>query len=194
MIGKRFGNLTVVSAASTDKTKWLCVCDCGSSKIIHNDTLQSADTLICGVKCPLYRKLYKVWEVMRLRCTSRKNRDYHKVGARGIKYHPDWFYFDNFVAWAKASGYEEGLHLVRKDMNKNYTPENCKWVTKSEMFSMVHKGLTYKPRVKGRKLTVDDVKFIRRWPNDSDVEMAARFHVCINTIKNVRNYKTWRHI
>lgn len=193
MIGKRFGNLTVVKAADNTGTRWLCTCDCGNNKIVHTDTLQSSDILICGVHCILYRKLYKAWETMRLRCTSRKNRDYHKVGARGIKYHPDWFYFDKFAAWAKANGYVDGMCLIREDTDKDYTPENCKWLPRSEMLSLVHKGLNYK-RARGRKLTVEDVRFIRRWPKDSDVEMATRFNVHVNTIKNVRNYKTWRHI
>ena len=194
MEGKRFGNLTVVKAADMTDTRWLCTCDCGNSRVVHTDTLLSNDILICGVHCTLYRKLYYIWNTMRLRCNSRNNRDYHKVGALGIKYHPDWHYFDKFAAWAKTNGYAEGLCLIRLDEHADFTPDNCEWVTRSEMLSRTNKGRVHKPHTKSRKLTADDVRFIRRWTNDPDVEMAARFRVCVNTIRNIRNYKTWKGI
>ena len=34
--------------------------------------------------------------------------------------------------WAFANGYEEGLQIDRIDVNGNYEPSNCRWVTPKE--------------------------------------------------------------
>jgi len=34
--------------------------------------------------------------------------------------------------WALANGYKEGLTIERIDKDKNYCPQNCEWVTRSE--------------------------------------------------------------
>ncbi len=54
--GERFGKLTVVqfdSYASGQKTRWLCKCDCGGTKIVRNDSLKQGHTKSCG--CELNR-------------------------------------------------------------------------------------------------------------------------------------------
>lgn len=33
-----------------------------------------------------------------------------------------------FYQWAKDSGYKEGVKLARIDKNKEYSPDNCKWI------------------------------------------------------------------
>ena len=34
--------------------------------------------------------------------------------------------------WAEGSGFEEGLTIERIDVNGNYEPSNCKWITQLE--------------------------------------------------------------
>jgi hypothetical protein len=49
--GKRFGRLTVVKRAGKDKwgsITWLCKCDCGKEKTVHNGSLTSGASNSCG--------------------------------------------------------------------------------------------------------------------------------------------------
>jgi len=52
LTGQRFGKLTVVQrAAANDKrnrARWLCVCDCGTKKVVAGCHLISGDTRSCG--------------------------------------------------------------------------------------------------------------------------------------------------
>jgi hypothetical protein len=49
-IGKKIGLLTIVEFVGSDKkdTKYLCECDCGTSKIVSYDNLMSNNTKSCG--------------------------------------------------------------------------------------------------------------------------------------------------
>lgn len=55
MIGKKFGNLTIIERAKTHitsggqkKTMWLCKCDCGNKKVVASQDLKSGHTKSCG--------------------------------------------------------------------------------------------------------------------------------------------------
>ena len=51
LIGKRFGKLVVLERAENDKfgkTRWLCQCDCGNTKIINGSSLLRGLTTSCG--------------------------------------------------------------------------------------------------------------------------------------------------
>jgi hypothetical protein len=50
---------------------------------------------------------------------------------------PEWSDFQTFHAWAMSNGYKEGLTIDRIDNDKGYSPDNCRWVTRSEN---AHKG------------------------------------------------------
>jgi hypothetical protein len=80
-----------------------------------------------------HTKIYRVWKSMVYRCTDTKNeRNLRNYVERGITVCDEWI--DDCVAfykWALSNGYEEGLELDREDNNKGYSPENCRWVTKS---------------------------------------------------------------
>lgn len=67
------------------------------------------------------------------RCYNEDNKDYRFYGAKGISVYQDWL--DNpihFEEWALANGYEDNLTIDRKNETKDYSPDNCRWITMEE--------------------------------------------------------------
>lgn len=77
-------------------------------------------------------KLYNSWRSMVKRCTYHKTNGYENYGGRGITVFEDWKIFENFKKWAIETNYQEGLTIERINVNGNYEPSNCKWITKEE--------------------------------------------------------------
>ena len=53
LVGKKFGMLTVLSRAENDrwnKPMWLCLCDCGNTKVIRGKDLRAGTTKACGCR------------------------------------------------------------------------------------------------------------------------------------------------
>ena len=81
------------------------------------------------IKHPLYSK----WSDMKKRCYNLKVDRYNSYGALGIVVCDEWKNdFINFYNWSINNGWEEGLTIERKDVYKNYCPENCCYITMSE--------------------------------------------------------------
>lgn len=77
-------------------------------------------------------KIYDVWRLMLRRCLDPRLQHYAYYGGRGISVCPSWQEFEPFRDWALENGYVEGLQLDREDPQGDYTPENCRFVTRSE--------------------------------------------------------------
>ena len=78
-------------------------------------------------------RLHSIWKSMRYRCSTPKWKPYRWYGARGVKVCDEWNNsYLAFKRWALLNGYKEGLELERIDVNGNYEPSNCKWITHHE--------------------------------------------------------------
>lgn len=154
LTGQRFGSLTVIERMpnnNSNKVVWRCKCDCGNETTVIGSRLYTGKTKSCG--CLTRKKtierstkhgfchtnLYKTWLSMRNRCNNHNNKSYGYYGGRGIKVCDEWNRSDGgrtFCEWALSNGYTEGLTLDRIDVNGDYSPENCRWVTmKSQCFN-----------------------------------------------------------
>lgn len=149
--GERYGRLTVVSRwerLPSGHSKWLCICDCGNTKIVEDSNLKRSEKISCGCwRKELYKEsgkyigqsrtnIYKIWASMVKRCTKANATNYKYYGGRGIKVCDDWLDDKNgfflFKNWAYENGYQDGLSIERIDVNGDYTPDNCTWVTWTE--------------------------------------------------------------
>lgn len=83
-------------------------------------------------------RLYMAWCNMKGRCYRPSMKGYHNYGGRGIEVCDEWR--DSFIAfrkWALENGYKEDakrgeLTLDRIDVNGDYCPENCRWISNKE--------------------------------------------------------------
>lgn len=149
--GMRFGRLTVVEKANHDKSWWKCKCDCGNEKELVAWVLVKSKS--CGCLEEENRKalssynkthgmtnsrLYSVWCGMKDRCTNPNLEHYDRYGGRGIKVCDEWMRsFESFYEWAIGAGFDETKSgkeqsIDRIDVNGNYEPNNCRWVTQKE--------------------------------------------------------------
>jgi hypothetical protein len=69
---------------------------------------------------------------MKARCQNAKRFGYAEYGGRGIAVCGEWQMFIPFMQWALANGYGDNLEIDRIDVNGNYEPLNCRWVTRHE--------------------------------------------------------------
>ena len=79
------------------------------------------------------KKLKSVFYDMVSRCYNKNNKGYKWYGAKGVKVCDEWLNNPKaFDEWALNSGYQEGLTIDRIDSDKDYSPENCRWLTLEE--------------------------------------------------------------
>lgn len=93
---------------------------------------RASEKSAASIHCSHKSKLYGVWSAMKHRCDSPNSPEYRNYGGRGISVCNDWRDYLAFMDWALESGYSSGLSIERVDNEKGYSPDNCKWATKSE--------------------------------------------------------------
>lgn len=73
---------------------------------------------------------------MKNRCYNSENKHYKDYGGRGITVCDEWMDkkegYANFQKWALENGWKESLSIDRIDVNGNYKPSNCRFVTLKE--------------------------------------------------------------
>ena len=78
-------------------------------------------------------RLHNEWRSIKRRCYTVSHIEYTRYGGRGITVCEEWLHdFQAFYDWAMANGYRDDLTIDRIDVNGNYEPSNCRWVTQKE--------------------------------------------------------------
>jgi hypothetical protein len=149
--GKRFGSLTVVTRLPNigrRRVVYSCVCDCGEHRVVMAQNLRNGRSISCGgcivassargksnLKHGMSRTPeYQAWASMKDRCYNSRNKFFSYYGGRGIKVCQRWLGQDGFINFIEDMGLRPSNNnsLDRKDNDGDYTPDNCRWGTKSE--------------------------------------------------------------
>lgn len=173
-IGERFGYLTVLEFFRKDgKWRCKCRCDCGTIKVIEKSSLQTGRTRSCGCynKKRVHEthskgnfsntRLYNTWVNMKARCYNKHNPQYKNYGGRGIAVCEEWKNgFLSFRSWALQNGWNEDhgkfeITLDRKDVNGNYTPNNCRWASQKEQANNQRRSRRWE--YNGKEFTLQEI-------------------------------------
>jgi hypothetical protein len=141
LTGQKFGKWTVVRWDSKKYAQqfWLCVCDCGTEKVVVGDSLKKGLSKSCGCAgkdwCRTHgmegTPTYTVWAGMIQRCHNPNARSYKHYGNRGIKVCDAWR--NSFTEFFNDMGAKpDGLSLDRINNDGDYEPSNCRWATGSQ--------------------------------------------------------------
>lgn len=104
------------------------------------------------------KRLHKIYQGLLTRCYNENEKSYRWYGAKGIKVCNEWLDSPlKFEEWSLKNGYQDGLTIDRKDESKDYSPDNCRWITLSD--NAKYKSTTRIVEVDGIERTG------REWPN-----------------------------
>lgn len=179
--GMTFGKLTAIEPVGRTKRGmviWRCLCSCGNECNVMIGALTSGNTQGCQ-KCKntthghSKSRLYKIYMGMKRRCYNPHYNHYEQYGGRGIKLCDEWVHdYIAFEKWATENGYTDSLTIDRIDVNGDYSPNNCRWVT------MKQQGLNRRTNI---NVEINGItKTLKEWSESSGI--------CYKTIQ-FRYYK-----
>ena len=119
---------------------------------------------------------------MKNRCYNSNCKDYKRYGKKGIKIYDEWINNPlSFEEWALSNGYNDGLTIDRIDENKDYCPENCRWITlednskwKSTTNKIEVNGITDSGRGWSKRLGYG-VNYINKYIKNNGIDKTVEF-------------------
>ena len=132
-------------------------------------------------------RLYSIYSGIKQRCYNPNNQHYKWYGEKGITLCNEWSNengLQNFIEWSLNNGYEENLSIDRINPDKNYSPDNCRWVTPSVNSMFAHsrissKGSDFMPISMGEK-----IKIVLKRRNITTTELAEKIGTSRQNLTN----------
>lgn len=79
------------------------------------------------------QRIRSIFSGMKSRCYDPDDKNYQWYGAKGIEICDEWLRNPKlFEKWALENGYDDNLTIDRENENKDYCPENCRWITSND--------------------------------------------------------------
>lgn len=79
------------------------------------------------------KRLYNIWSCMKQRCNNPNHTAAPWYHDKGIRVCPEWNdNYKEFESWALSHGYNPTLTIDRIDSGRDYSPNNCQWITLKE--------------------------------------------------------------
>lgn len=161
-----------------------CTCKCGKEYKMTGIKISNLKKSPCLCNKPPLKKsspVYSIWKGMLYRCNNVNDMNY---GGRGVSVCEEWKNdFWLFHNWCISNGYEKVLEIDRIDVNGNYTPDNCRFVTPKQ--NTRNKRTT--------QLNDELVSEIRngKYKDLTSVAISKELKIPSKTIRDVQQYKTW---
>lgn len=204
LLGKKFGKLTIIARdvnSKSGKAMWKCKCDCGKikEKSVTGYDLKSGKVQSCGCNYFISNshinethngvgtRLYRIWQGAKQRCYYKNAACFSRYGGRGIIVCKEWRDdFATFREWALNNGYSDDLTLDRIDVNGNYEPMNCRWITmrkqqnnRSNNHTLTINGETHTlsewGKIKGINSATISYRISKGW-NDSEIFILPNYN------------------
>lgn len=177
LAGERFGKLVALQFLGrvNKHSIFLCICDCGKETTATSNNLRRNHTTSCGcesskntigVRLATHGKskhpLFISWVGMRNRCYTPTHNRFEHYGGKGIAVCDEWVDdFQAFYNWAILNGWKKGLTLDRKENDRDYCPDNCKFSTVAQQ---------NRNRTSNIKLTINGItKILIEWSEEVNV-------------------------
>lgn len=189
LVGNKYGKLLVIESCGQKEkgTHYMSKvrCECGKEYLVPDTELIYGRRKSCK-ECnkPMKThgmtntKLFNVWQSMKQRCFDVNDQNYKYYGGRGITVCNEWVSdFMDFYNWSTSNGYKENLSIDRIDVNGNYEPSNCRWITMKEQASNKRNNhlITYKSETKplqywANKFNINQTTICNRLKSGWDIE------------------------
>lgn len=171
LVVRRYEHDYITPSSQKHTPKWVCLCECGHTMITTTTQLRSGKTQSCGCLQQerassthmrhggRFDRLHSIWANMKTRCYNPKYSEYSHYGGRGISVCDEWEEYQNFKDWALSVGYDDSsergiMTIDRIDVNKGYSPDNCRFVNMFIQANNKQNNIRYE--IDGKKMTLSE--------------------------------------